>query len=106
MRLGSNESRRIKSIRIEPELIIAVLNWCRNPGGTFLSLPKSSEIPDGAEIISVWPDTESRSIKAHVYHETFDIVEPGCYPPMVNDYMCGCRTFRRNHEPTDTMIEC
>lgn len=103
--MRTSESRRVKCVRIHPELIICVLNWCRNPGGKFLSLPQCDEIPEDAKVVAVTADFESNCFKAIIQHESFDMVEPGVYPPMIGDYLRSFRTFIRKHEPSDTMVE-
>lgn len=76
------KERRYKLISIDAQLIVKILNWWREPP-SFLRLPVTDEIPEGAVVVTVNTNWLCRTIEAIVEHESFDPVPGYCEPPRV-----------------------
>lgn len=78
------DMQRLRILRADPNLILEVLNWCRDTAeGRYIDLPKVEEIPDGCEVVSVNASWSSRSIELMLRHSSFDGVPDGSIPPTI-----------------------
>lgn len=72
---------RVKILRVEPNLLIGVLNGMR--GGMFCRLPVMEQIPEGTEVVSMHDDYRCRTLNLVVTHPSFEEVALGAEIPEI-----------------------
>lgn len=94
------KERRVKILQIPQDLILVILNWCRDPQRC-LALPVLDELPEDIEIISVHANWPCRAIDLMITHPSFDIVPNGSEPPRIPGLLSGLRVvsplMRKEH---------
>lgn len=75
--------RRIRSVLINPEVILAFFqDWKSN---NYLTVANVEGIPHGCQVVAVFAEEQPCAIRMHVYHPSFAIVQPGMIPPPLFD---------------------
>ena len=87
----NNFGRRIKILQVDPQLILEIINWCRNPPD-WLVLPITEEIPEDAVVVSVSNNWANRTMEFQIHHPSFDFVPAGQVPPTIPN---ACHEWRR-----------
>jgi hypothetical protein len=87
---GMNRSSRVKIVSMDEQLLVDVLNLCRDRR-PFISLPITDELPEDATVRRAFVNYERRTIDLIIESESFDEVPDGAMPPRVSQMV---ETFR------------
>ena len=79
-----NREPRYKLFRIDPDLVVDMLNWNQYKQ---ISLPINKGIPPDAVVEAINYDYAMNCFVARVYHESFDEVKKGWVIPMDSDWL-------------------
>jgi hypothetical protein len=100
-----DDQNRLRILRVNPLLIVEILNWCRKPSlNRIIAIPTVGEIPEGCEVVSVAPEWSSRSLQIMLRHPSFDVVPPGA-PVPIDDIYWNLKRIYRNVENPEFKME-
>lgn len=74
---------RLKILRVNPSLIVDLMNWCSNPKNAVYELPVTETIPEGTTIISIHSEPWCRSLLVTLQHDSFEQVPAGEQIPRI-----------------------
>lgn len=86
------DTRRLKLVRVDPRVILAMMNRSRFE---FLDLPNWPEIPDGTDVLAMYPDQSRRCVVFVVTHPTFPEVADNEEIPLAFDAELTRESFVR-----------
>ena len=88
--MNAIEENRVKIVSLDPNMIVDLLNWWRNPPDC-IALPITDELPEDCAVLSVNASWQRRCIEVLVASESFPIVETGGLPPEIPGVMSEWR---------------
>lgn len=86
------EERRVKIVSIDPQFIVDVFNWWRNPPH-WLALPVNDALPKDCVVVSVSVSWERRCIEAMVASKEFPPCADGDLPERIPGMMTEFRSI-------------
>ena len=85
-------SSRVKIVSIDEQLLVDVLNLCRQRR-PFISLPITDELPEDTTVRRAFVNYERRTIDLVVESESFDEVPDASMPPRVSQMVKAFRVL-------------
>lgn len=95
---------KTKILRVDPNLIITILNWMQNPD-CFIALPITEQIPEGTKVTHVHYDFATQTLEFLITHESFEEVPPWVYPPAIFEPLPTHRTVKFSEVIADKDVE-
>lgn len=97
----TKQERRYKTIALDDSFVREMIAWSVSGYPQHVSFPVIKGLPEGAKIVAVYHDIYNKQFCAHVYHESFEEVEPGMAIPR----WCGELRLKRVSVEVPTEIQ-
>jgi len=92
---------RVKTLLMDPQLLIEIMNWCKDPMHC-LALPITEELPEDCRVVAIRDSFERRCLELLVWSSHFPPVAVGAVPQR----LLGTFTeFRRVAFPERPLID-